>query len=92
MSLCSRNQPSNQRLGERSFRKFIIIVARKLKISLTIVSKCSLNEKPCFYVTGFEQLEITSSHSTGSSLDCLSMIVQSISGSATSESQYSPHN
>ncbi|XP_043286424.1 transcription factor SUM-1 isoform X2 [Venturia canescens] len=39
-------------------------------------------------INGFEQSETTSSQNTGSSLDCLNMIVQSISGSTSNESHY----
>ncbi|EGI63399.1 hypothetical protein G5I_08126 [Acromyrmex echinatior] len=43
---------------------------------------------------GFEQAEILSSQNNGSSLDCLSMIVQSINGplQPLSESHYSSHH
>jgi len=47
-----------------------------------------------FYVLGFEQAEVLSSQNNGSSLDCLSMIVQSINGplQPSSESHFSSHH
>lgn len=44
-------------------------------------------------INGFEQVEALSSQNNGSSLDCLSMIVQSINGplQSSSESHYSSH-
>ncbi|KYQ51758.1 hypothetical protein ALC60_09147 [Trachymyrmex zeteki] len=43
---------------------------------------------------GFESAEVLSSQNNGSSLDCLSMIVQSINGplQSSSESHYSSHH
>ncbi|KAG7201513.1 hypothetical protein KM043_004265 [Ampulex compressa] len=45
-------------------------------------------------INGFEQVEAQAPQGTGSSLDCLSMIVQSINGPAqvSSESHYPPHH
>ncbi|KAK2583908.1 hypothetical protein KPH14_001179 [Odynerus spinipes] len=45
-------------------------------------------------INGFEPVETGSSQGSGSSLDCLSMIVQSINGPAQPpiENHYSPHH
>ncbi|XP_063986640.1 myogenic-determination protein [Diachasmimorpha longicaudata] len=43
-------------------------------------------------INGFAGTESSTSQSSGSSLDCLNMIVQSISGESNDNSHYPPHN